>query len=274
MGMLGIGQNGVGGDVSSTPLGTVSYLEAPLDGPLQIGGGGGDNSGEILEIELDSSANSPAVDIKKLFKCFDNVPDFPGTIYSMKLCADIPSNNNPNIPWVFQGLNPGHTFLVITKTNGNNSVTQAFGFYPVDGKANITSQSPVPSKIVDDKFHEINASISMPSIDPMSFNLIRTYAEDVFSKKEYDIINFNCSNFAIDLFNLARPTNTQIVVQPYNANVTPGIVPPAIWVINKSPQELFKELKRLNQTNPAEAPNIAIQQSHLYRAPQTNGECN
>jgi hypothetical protein len=269
MNMLGLGQSGVGGDVGGQS-GVVSYLEAPLDGS-EFGGGGG---GQILDMELDMSANSPAVDIKKLFKCFDNVPDFPGTTYSMKLCADIPFNSDPSVAWAPIGGNPGHAFLVITKTNGNNSVTQAFGFYPIDGKSNITSQSPVPSKIVDDKYHEINASISIPSLDPPAFNLIRANAENVFSQKQYDIIGFNCSNFAIDLFNLARPSNNQIQASPYYANIIPGIIPPVIWVINKSPQELFKELKRLKENNLPDATNIIIQQNHLYKAPQTNGECN
>jgi hypothetical protein len=270
--MLGLGQGGVGGDVNTTPQGTVSYLEAPDETGGTSGNGLG--GGEILEIELDSSANSPAVDIKKLFKCFDNVPDFPGTTYSIKLCTDIPFNSDPTISWNPIGGNPGHTFLVITKANANVSVTQAFGFYPVDGKSNITSQSPVASKIVDDKYHEINASISIDNLSTSTFNLIRANAENVSSQKQYDIMGFNCTNFAVELFNLARPSDKQIVVQPYYANITPGLIPPAYCLIFQSPQELFKELKRLDQTDPFEAPHIAIQQSHLYRAPQTNGECN
>lgn len=270
---LGLGQGG-NGEMGNAPSGTVNYLGAIPDGGELVGQGGGGGV-EIIEMELDSSASKPAVDIKKLFKCFDAVPDFPGTVYTMKLCTDIPANGDPNMPWVLRGFNPGHSFVIITKTNGSNSVTQAFGFYPIDGKENITSQSPVTSKIIDDKYHEINASIEITNLDPMAFRQIRLYAEDIFSKRQYDIINFNCSNFAIDLFNLARPSSNQIEVEPFHANVSQGIIsPPVIWVIPKSPQGLFKELKRMKDANAPDAPNIIIQNTHNYRAPQTNGECN
>ena len=223
------------------------------------------------EIEIDESASSPGVDIKKLFKCFDNIPDFPAATYSITLCADVPVNNYPS-ETVALNANPGHTFVIITKTNGTQSVTQAFGFYPTNGKNSITTLGPVPSKIVDDKLHEINASITIPDLDPFYFNSIRANAENVYSLNQYHILNYNCSNFAIDLFNLAKPGNP-IVVSPYLAKVFIGGTP-LISIVDKAPQELFSTLKNMKNSISPDANNIIISQDHSYRAPVTNGECN
>lgn len=268
--MLGLGQGGVGGELSNVPQGIASYLGVPEDGG-ELGGSAG---GEIIEVELDDSADKPAVDIKKLFKCFDEVPEVPAPTYSISLCADIPINSDPTQEATFPGFSPGHTFLIITKKNNSISITQAFGFYPVNGKSSIRPNSPgVPSKIVDDANHEINASITIENLDPFLFRQIRANAEDVLSKNPYSLEYNNCSDFAIDLFNLTRNTNNKIVVSSFNV-IEPTPVGPVSYSVLKSPQALFFTLKALKESGGPDAPNIKIVQNNSYQGPQTRGECN
>jgi hypothetical protein len=266
--MLGLGQGGIGGDVNYTPQSVASYLEAPLDGS-EMGGGG---SGEIIEVELDDSDTRQAVDIKKIFKCFDNIPDWPGTTYSVTLCTDIPINSNPLFANDFPWLSPGHVFVVLTKRNGADSVTQAFGLYPVSGKSSITSEAPVPSNVRDDYQHQINASIKMNNVDATTFNLIRTSTENDFSKRLYDIRHYNCANFALDIFNLTRSPADKITLPPFTAYPFPP--PPQPILIDQSPQMLFVNLKLRKQSNTTDAPNIVISENSNYKSPLTKGECN
>ena len=51
-----------------------------------------------------------------------------GAVYSAKLCVDIPVNNDPLA--LLDGTTPGHAFITVTKTNGSQSATLSFGFYP------------------------------------------------------------------------------------------------------------------------------------------------
>jgi hypothetical protein len=264
--MLGTGQQGWI-DPAQSNYTNLDYLSADPSVSNPTGG-----ISEILEMEIDDSGSKPGVDIKKLFKCFDNVPELPAPTYSITLCADVPFNSRPDVAYTLNG-NPGHTFLIITKTSGNISVTQAFGFYPLDGKNSITTLAPVTSKIVDDKEHEINASITIPNLDPFYFRQIRANAEDLLSQKPYDILNYNCSNFALDLFNLARSPGNKVEVAPFLAVVFSG-TPQITLPVDKSPQELFKTLKTMKGSNTSDAANIRIEQNHNYEAPVTNGECN
>ncbi|MGI8950768.1 MAG: hypothetical protein ACR2FN_04185 [Chitinophagaceae bacterium] len=168
------------------------YYSSGLGGYVPVGSGGGggtsaDNyysyytpisgSGkDVSLLEFDSYVNEPAEDINKIFNCFNSIPD-AGATYSLTLCSDIPNNydlntsfvNSPHVGY------PGHTFLILTKTNGNTSVTKAFGFYPTmswSSLLNLVNLPPVPSKIVNNSEHEINASITM-NITQSDFNVIK-----------------------------------------------------------------------------------------------------
>lgn len=150
--LLGVGQP----DWNSSLLvdeNQFEYLE------LDPQGGSGGSYEIYLDILFDYSNSVPAIDLQKYFNCFDRIPD-NGATYSIKLCADLPDNSNPDI--VVVGVTPGHAFLTITKTNGSQSVTQSFGFYPQSGPLSIFAGA-VGSKIVDDGKagfeHEVNASI-------------------------------------------------------------------------------------------------------------------
>jgi hypothetical protein len=249
----------------------VSYLNADHPGDDANGGGSG-GSAEMVEVEYHDWEAKPGVDIEKLFNCFDAVPEFPGTSYEISLCSDVPMNKYPyEVANIL--LSPGHVFISITKSCSGTgvSVTQNFGFYPVRGK-NSLGLDDGPSKVVNDANHEYNAKITIP-MSVNSFNSIRANAS-IWAAKPYNIKNYNCGDFAIDLFNLARFPNEQITVPPFPIE---GVIPFintsfGFWV-NKSPQMLFKELKFRKDNNTADAPHIIIDQTGNKKVGASNGEC-
>ena len=256
-------------------------------GGYYYGGGGYDYSGSggsytydgvsqdpLIEIEAEYIYSIPTVDISKMFKCFDNVPS-SGASYSIKLCSDLPSNSNPNASANFSAASGGHSFLTVTKSGGGYSVTQSFGFYPASSPSWYDPFSPVASSIKDNGAQEINASIAM-GINESQFNTVRQNAI-AWSQKNYQLGDYNCSDYAIDIFNSVRTTPLTIpsfrIILPGNTN--PWVpTDPNYVTINKSPQMLFLTLQEMKENNSAEAPNIVIDQTHNSHAPISKGECN
>ncbi len=70
---------------------------------------------------FEAADQAKVVDINKMMKCFENIPN-AGATYQVKLCVDVPVNDNPSTLWT--GLKKaGHAFITMTKTNGSESVT-------------------------------------------------------------------------------------------------------------------------------------------------------
>jgi hypothetical protein len=258
--MLGLGDPLVPGNGTEEEI--WEYLP-----PEGIGGGG--NALEILEFEDNDWESKPAADIVKIFNCFDLVPSNSATTYEMTLNADIPANTDENVPVTLNG-NPGHAFLTITKTNGTQSITQAFGFYPASGPKSLTLDN-VSSKIVLDNNHEINASLKM-NIHNVAFELIKQHAI-YLATQNYNLETNNCAHFAIDLFNIPR-LGMDITVPTFVTTI-PGIqfTPTIVATMTKSPQALFAKLNNMKTTGHAEAANITIDRGRNYKSSTSHGEC-
>ncbi len=215
-----------------------------------------EDPGGIIEFDFGTDA---AIDVNKYFNCFDNIPD-AGATYSMKLCADIPVNNNEND--LISGLHPGHAFLIITKSNGSSSVSQTMGFYPTTSMN--VFMLPVSSKLVDDGIsgheHEYNASILLPSISQSDFQTVKSTLINLASTKDYDLNDYNCTNFALEVFNSVSNPYIISVLDWYgvSSNINYG----------KTPNGLYKKLKSLNLDG---TPNISI---GTYTANTSHGPCN
>lgn len=150
------------------------------------------------------------IDITKYLKCFSNIPD-DGSSCSIELLVDIPVDNHPNRLFNFDQGSPGHTFLQITKTNGTQSVTQNIGFYP-NATWKLLLAEPVQNKILDNSEHEFNASLTI-NITPEQLNNTINYLGNLASR-DYDIDDYNCTDFALEVFNLSRISNP-IEIQRY-----------------------------------------------------------
>ncbi|MDI9365587.1 MAG: hypothetical protein QM541_11600 [Flavobacterium sp.] len=232
--------------------GNVATFRAPCDdspGWTPVEPFNPEDPGENFEFAFYSD---PAVDLAKLFKCFDNVPD-AGATYTVKICADLPDNNQP-LAIVNSNLKPGHSFITMTKTNGNVTVSQSFGFYPRNGPLSLL-MAAVPSKVVDNGYHEYNASTSM-NISAADFKSMQSSAILYGTNMSYDLNDWNCTTYALTVFNSVRIGNHLSV-----ANSTPG------FDYGKTPGGLYQLLKNSNPVSN----NTEV---GTFNAPAKTGPCN
>jgi hypothetical protein len=245
-------------------------------------GNGGASSGssptpvpveDLMEFEAESIYQAASKDVWKLFNCFNTVPS-AGATYSIKLCVDIPSNNNPDASSTNSGTSAGHTFLSITKANGPSKVTQSFGFYPESAPSFLNPFGSLKSTIRDNGSSEYNAALEM-TLSEGQFNLIKNNAIN-WSTLSYNLASYNCTNYALDIFNSVR--STPISIRPYEIILpddpdTYAPQEPITITIDKSPQMLFRKLQEMKKNNAPEAAAITIDPSHASLSPVSYGEC-
>jgi len=207
--------------------------------------------------------NLPGIDLTKYFKCFTYIPD-AGATYSVTICADLPVNDNPEA-LLDRNFQCGHSFLIFTKTNGNSSASLSFGFYPQRILLSLTTL-PLSSKVSDDGAvaHEYNGSLTMNGISALDFMTLEHEAENLANSMKYDIGDYNCTNFALDVFNSIRPTDP-LQVPDWIGSYTGldfGATPNGLYSLIKSMEYNKNGTRNFNV------------QIGVMRAPQAMGPCN
>lgn len=222
----------------------------------------GINSDALL-VDYEFVENLSPIDVSKFLKCFSTVPD-EGSTCSIEIFSDIPVDKDPNKLFNWQTASPGHTFLQIKKTNGNQSVMQNIGFYPMIGWKTLLTTAPVEGKFVDNSEHEFNASLKM-SLTPEDLKKTLDEMSYLSGSIKYDIDEFNCTDFALNVFNASRISNP-LEIPKYDI--------PGGTAVNgtNTPQGLFNELKSM-QASGVEAENITIPGFKGFVA-DSNGPCN
>lgn len=168
-------------------------------------GGNGSSNGEgyndpVIHVDMEMQDEDPPIDIEKFINCFNAIPD-AGANCSIEILADIPVDSDPNKIFNFTSRSPGHTFLNIRKSNGSQSVSQNIGFYPKLGWKTLLSYAPIDGKFVDNAQHEYNCGFKI-SITPQQLRSALAMMQQ-FKSVKYDIDNFNCTDWALDVFNTA-----------------------------------------------------------------------
>jgi hypothetical protein len=266
---------GSGGSAPGTTTGTVTGTG--IYTPLAPNGGTGTLSPSLLtkpiSVSTDYTANLPIIDLSSFLKCFDNIPS-TGATFTIKLCSDLPVSSNP--AFITLGTNSGHTFITLTKTNGSQSITQSFGFYPVQNPSVLNPFGTIPGGIKNNGGHEVNASIQM-TITANQFSTVATNSL-AWANNTYSLSTYNCTNYALNLFNSVRTTPISIdpltVYLPSNGTTYNPAAPPATATIIDSPQSLFIKLQGMKTSGSSEAQNIAIDQSGNTFSPVSHGACN
>jgi hypothetical protein len=179
------------------------------------------------------------------FKCFSDVEET--ACYSIRLCADIPDNENPSrMLWDNE---PGHVFLIFTKKTGNDSTNIIFGYYPRKPFLSFLLLR-VKSTIHDNSNREYDVSITR-EVTATEFSMLMEKAEKL-SHRKYHLKKFNCYDYALEVFN-SIPRIEKIPVKPSRFS----------FLLGKfgSPCGLYFDLQMMVQNNSAWSPSISFVRS-------------
>lgn len=164
------------------------------------GGGGAAPVGPVVTIDRETSENKTPIDLKKFLNCFGTVPD-AGANCVITISTDIPMDGHPEQIFDWSQGNPGHAFIELWKMGANGSlISQNIGMYPSVGFSALSGLD-VPSKMVDNAGHEYNARYSL-SVNASQFQAAINTANNLGSQG-YNIATFNCTDFALAVFNAA-----------------------------------------------------------------------
>jgi hypothetical protein len=209
-------------------------------------GDGGVNVEEPMLVDFESVNDKIAIDIEKYLKCFDNLPD-AGATCSIEIFTDIPVDDDPNKIFNWETESPGHTFIQIKKQNGSNSVVQNIGFYPTANWKTMLTPAPVNGKFADNAGHEFNASLLM-NVSAVNLKNILMKIRYLAQFIRYDIDDYNCTDFALQVFNEVRTEKLEIP----KYDIPGGMAPYG----TNTPQGLFQKLREMKSNNHQEAGNI------------------
>ena len=199
------------------------------------------NTDNTIDIEIEPDDNDP-IKVEDYIKCFSTVTD-AGATYKITLLSDIPVNGDPSKIFDWSTNSPGHSFIELNKSGGGQSIQQNFGFYPETGwKAPFNVN--VDSKIVDNAGHEYNASLSL-TINSSQFQAALNKIQAI-SGNDYNITTWNCTDFALSVFNTASPRPLTI---PQFAIPTSEYPMPTTITLSNTPQGLYEEIQSLQSSH-------------------------
>jgi len=234
-----------------------------MDGsPDAATGGGGGTAGSPsgggedivqdppIQIDFEGQQYHAGIDLQKYLNCFGAIPD-AGAICTIEILSDIPVDSDPNKFFNFDSESPGHVFLQLKKTNGGQSVMQNIGFYPETNWKVLLTPAPVKGKFVDNGRHEYNASLKM-TITPAELQNAIIHMQYLARFIQYDIDDYNCTDFALEVFNKVRNPAGRLEIPRYDI---PGGMAPAG---TSTPQGLYNKLKSMQQSSSSEASNISV----------------
>jgi hypothetical protein len=169
-------------------------------------GSGGASGASPASLFTVLPGNSVIKSIKTYFQCFTNVGGTDHT-YTVTVCVDQPDPGTRE-PWMPSGsgssgsssgdnpIQSGHTFLILSETYGNTTITRNVGFYP-SGNVNplaVISQG----SLNDDETHAYNISGSFNVNNAQFFNVLNFVSQGNNIGYLYDLNTNNCTTFAIN----------------------------------------------------------------------------
>jgi hypothetical protein len=166
------------------------------------GGGGGASAGEAITIDREAPEAKPAINAKEYTDCFGSIPD-AGATCTITIAADIPVDGHPETFFNWSDASPGHVYIELYKAGSNGGlISQNIGFYP-NSSWKVVSGTNIASKLADDAGHEYNARYTI-TVSASQFQAALT-AVQTYSSYNYNVADFNCTDFALAVFNAAGP---------------------------------------------------------------------
>jgi len=186
--------------------------ETPFDGNLP----GNENNGDVYEAQ---PGNGIGYDLEDEFECFSSISNNNAN-YKVTMHVHLPNPSNPQM--VVYGANAGHVYLELSKENGSMSQKKSFGFYPESSIKSI-SHLPVNSVILDEylqpgRYSQISYEMVVSASE---FNIVQQ-ASILYSQQQYDLNNYNCADYAIDVMNSIRQSSPFNVPNSYTLSTTPS----------------------------------------------------
>lgn len=234
-----------------------TYLYTTCSGTASGGGGGGGSngggSGGGSASYYYESPEDPIV-LQQILNCFNNIPSNAQTIYKITIHSHLANPNLPTQVYNFSTNDPGHAYITMEKSNGTASRSLTFGFYPSQDTWITGTKNAVTSSIgqEDPDFRRSNARYTI-TVNETAFNNARNMALNK-STKPYDLNDYNCTDYAIDVFNTALGGS--------------GIVVPDSPIGFTTPAGLYGKLSEMKT---AGIPGISLTQTN---APSSTSACN
>ncbi|MES2331320.1 MAG: hypothetical protein V4539_17080 [Bacteroidota bacterium] len=165
------------------------------------GGGGSSPSAPVITIDQENAENKDKIEPKKYTDCFGSIPDGSTTLYTVTISTDLPTDGHPEIFYNWSDGSPGHAFIELNKSTPYGGVSQDFGFYPTSSYKLITLDNiNLASKVVDDGGHEYQARYTI-SVSAAQFQAAVNAVNS--ARDTYNVGNYNCTDFALGVFNAA-----------------------------------------------------------------------
>ncbi|MFC3356040.1 hypothetical protein [Sphingobacterium zeae] len=167
------------------------------------GGGGGGHGGGSGGASTFYEAPTEPIDIQELLNCFNNIPSNAQTTYKVTIHTHLANPSNPHQVYNASQSDPGHAYITMQKTNGSATRSTTFGFYPSAGTWMTAIKDAENSAIGQENPQKRRSDGSYTiTVSEAAFNNARNAAL-AGSAKQYDLNDYNCTNFALQVFNAA-----------------------------------------------------------------------
>lgn len=211
-------------------------------------GGGGSATSYLYEAPTDQ------IVLQDVLNCFNTIPSNTQTTYKITIHSHLANPNAPNQVYNFSSNDPGHAYITMEKSNGSTSRSLTFGFYPSQDTWITGTKNAVTSSIgqEDPNLRNSDARYTI-TVNESTFNHARNMALTK-STKPYDLNDYNCTDYAIDVFDAALGGS--------------GLAVPNSPIGFTTPAGLYG---RLNELKTAGISGISLTQSS---APSSTAACN
>jgi len=180
-----------------------------------------------------------------------------GARYLVSLCADVPNNKKPL--QVAHRQECGHVFLILQKIHDCDTLSEVFGFYPKSGMSVLffkRNKSRIKDNSRRDYDVQLTKELTAEGFDTL---LSRSVLQ---ASHVYHINKFNCYDYAVDVFDS---------IAGQDSIPRSRIRYPLFLGKGGSPCCIYKDLKKLKESNSVWAPNIRFGE---FTAPVSTGRTN
>lgn len=161
---------------------------------------GGTGTAPTMQVDYESPESKEAIDMTKYLKCFGSTQPASAD-YTVTICVDLPVDADPSKFFNWSDASPGHTFIELYKNGDGGLVQQNVGFYPNTSWKTLVGPDKIASKIADDAGHEYQAKYTI-AVTGAQFQQAMNAAQ-AYSTHDYNVAEFNCADFALQVFQAA-----------------------------------------------------------------------